>query len=254
MGLLAMAALDAGGDVTGIIPRKLKDSERILNNLTKTIMVEDLWDRKKRMFQMADAIVSLPGGFGTADESLEMLYWANLALHNKPLVLVNIENYWDDLISYLHTLPDFDDRFMLVVDTIQDVIPALSAYELIEVNTTAERYPHFEDEISRATSEPIIIDHPSVENSYYAVCALGLKQLHKHKRPIGFLNTDGQFDGLIKWMETAAKERFITQQCLKLFDIADTRDELAKKLSEQDYVEIDLHGAKWGPREDEKDV
>ena len=97
MGLLAIAALEAGAHVTGIIPRKLKDSERILKNLSDTVMVEDLWDRKKRMFKQADAIISLPGGYGTLDESLEMLYWAALNLHNKPLVLVNIEGYWDFL-------------------------------------------------------------------------------------------------------------------------------------------------------------
>ena len=250
MGLIALSALENGAHVTGIIPRKLKDSERILSNLSDTVMVEDLWDRKKRMFKQADAIISLPGGYGTADESLEMLYWAKLSLHNKPLVLVNVENYWKDLINYLKTLPDFDDRYLLVVDKVEDVIPALQNYQPLPPVEDTDRYPHFEDEICRETEEPILIDKASVENSYYAICALGLKQLHKHKRAIGFLNTDGQFDGLLNWINTAAEEKFITQKCLELFNVDTDRETLRETLSHQQYVEVDLHGAKWGPAED----
>lgn len=261
MGLVALSALDAGAHVTGIIPRKLKDSERILTNLSDTIMVEDLWDRKKRMFRAADAIISLPGGFGTADESLEVLYWAKLGLHNKPLVLINIEGYWNTMISYLKTLPDFDPRFLIVVDTVEEVIPALSTYApplpppqaggkpAKQAGGDETHYPHFEDEITRETQEPIIIDIPSVENSYYAVCALGLKQLHKHKRPIGFLNPNGEFDDLIAWFETAAKETFITENCLKLFTVGKEKEALSQNLKHQTYIEIDLHEAKWGKKE-----
>ena len=253
MGLLASAALEEGGHVTGIIPRKLKDSERILTNLSETVMVEDLWDRKKRMFRIADAIISLPGGFGTMDESLEMLYWADLGLHNKPLVLVNIEGYWDELISYLKTLPDFDERFLIVVDTVDDVMPALQAHEPLPApSEEPDHYPHFEDEICRSTDEPIVIDRASVENSYYAICALGLKQLHKHKRAVGFLNTDGCFDGLLSWIEKAAKETFITQHCLELFTVGTDEAALREELRTQQYVEIDLHNAKWGERRKEK--
>jgi hypothetical protein len=246
MGLLAMSALDSGAHVTGIIPRKLKDSERILENLSDTVMVEDLWDRKKRMFALADAIVSLPGGFGTVDESLEVLYWANLGLHNKPLVLVNIEGYWNDLIAYLRTLPDFDERFLIVVDTVEEIIPALENYTSPPAVPLPDHYPHFEDEITRGTSEPILIDTPSVENSYYAVCALGLKQLHKHKRAIGFLNRNGDFDHLLEWFKRAAEETFITQNCLKLFTTGEEEASLREALKHQQYIEIDLHGSKWG--------
>ncbi len=214
-------------------------------------MVEDLWDRKKRMFRAADAIITLPGGYGTADEALEVLYWGNLGLHNIPLVLVNIEGYWDDFISYLKTLPDFDPRFLIVVEHIEDVIPALKSYT--PPPTPAEEpdhFPHFEDEIARDTKEPILIDKASVENSYYAICALGLKQLHKHKRAIGFLNEDAEFDGLLKWIDTAAQEKFITRNCLKLFTIGTNEAALRKELRTQTYIEIDLHEAKWGKAED----
>jgi len=250
MGRVALAALDAGAHVTGIIPRKLKDSERILTNLSDTIMVEDLWDRKKRMFAMADAIVTLPGGFGTVDEAMEVLYWGNLGLHNTPLVLVNIDGYWNDMITYIKTLPDFDTRFLIVVNAPEDVIPALEKYSPPPApTTTAERFPHFEDEIARDTNEPILIDIASIENTYYAICAIGLKQLHKHKRAIGFLNEGGEFDGLLKWINAAAIERFITQHCLELFTVGTDENALREELRTQEYIEIDLHEAKWGEAE-----
>ncbi|MFK7839717.1 MAG: TIGR00730 family Rossman fold protein [Bdellovibrionales bacterium] len=247
MGRVATAALNEGAHVTGIIPRKLKDSERILKNLSQTIMVEDLWDRKKRMFNMADAIITLPGGFGTMDEALEVLYWGNLGLHNTPLVLINIEGYWDDIIAYIKTLPDFDERFLAVVDSVEDVIPALENFTHPPAPISqADRFPHFEDEIARDTKEPILIDIASIENTYYAICAIGLKQLHKHKRAIGFLNESGEFDHLISWIKTAEKERFITQHCLELFTVGTDEADLRKDLSNQEYVEIDLHEDKWG--------
>lgn len=246
MGILATNALQAGGHVTGIIPRKIKDSERVLQNLSETIMVEDLCDRKKQMFLMADAIISLPGGFGTLDESLEVLYWANLGLHNKPLVLVNIERYWTPLIEYLESLSDFDPRFLIVVDQIEDIIPALQNWDAPPAVKTPPHLPHFEDEITRDTNMPILVDRANIENSYFVICALGLKQLGKHVRGIGFLNTDGRFDALLRWIHHAAEETFITQKCLKLF--ADDADEsaLRENLSKMEAVHIDLHKDKWG--------
>ena len=198
MGLVAKGALESGAHVTGIIPRKLLDIERAMEGLSEKVIVEDLWDRKKRMFALADAIISLPGGFGTMDESLEVLYWGNLGLHNKPLVLVNVEGYWDDMITYIKTLPDFHEQFLIVVESVEDVIPALKNYKPLPDVETPDHYPHFEDEITRETKDPIVIDIPSVENSYYVICALCLKQLHRHKRAIGFLNQDGEFNHLLK--------------------------------------------------------
>lgn len=251
MGLLARHALKAGGHVTGIIPRKLKDIERELEGLSEAIIVEDLWDRKKRMFLRADAIVSLPGGFGTLDESLEVLYWGNLGLHDKPLVLVNIEGYWDGLIAYIRGLPDFDERYLVIVDGVEDVIPALEKWGGMTPIEEPDSFPHFEGEIVRDTEDPIVIDKATVENSYYAVCALGLKQLDKHRRPIGFLNTKGQFNGLLKWFEKAAEETFITKYCLKLYAAHENEQMLRAILANQESVHIDLHQEKWGARVEE---
>jgi uncharacterized protein (TIGR00730 family) len=248
MGRLAAGALNAGGKVTGIVPRKLQDSERILKNLSETVLVEDLWQRKKKMFELADAIVTLPGGFGTLDETLEVLYWGKLKLHAMPVVLVNTDGYWIKLIEYLRTLRDFDQRFLVVVDNVEDVIPALKAWNEPQIAKQDGHFPHFEDEIMRKTNEPIIIDQPSVENAYYAVCALGLKQLGKHTRPIGFLNKDGQFDALLSWFQRAAQEHFITDKCLKLLDAAPDEKTLQDLLKNQHAVSIDLHKEKWGER------
>lgn len=252
MGILAKNALEAGGHVTGIVPKNLKDSERILGGLSETVLVEELSDRKKKMFLMADAIIALPGGFGTLDESLEALYWGAKKLHAKPLVLVNVEGYWDDLIPWLHTLPDFDPAYLIVADGLDDIFPALKRWPRPSVPAGIhEHYPHFEDEIMRKTDEPVFIDRATLENAYFAVCAIGLKQLHKTKRPIGLLDTDGQFGGLISWFQRAAGESFITQDCLKLFDTGENETALRELLKTQPYIEIDLHTAKWGPREQE---
>lgn len=251
MGLLAKAAMANDAFVHGIVPEKIRDSERILKGLSETTMVHDLWDRKKRMFEEADIIVALPGGFGTLDESLEMLYWGYLSLHSKPLVLVNIEGYWNPLIAYLKSLPDYDARYVIIVDTVEQVFDLNLEKESPDdfAPGLADRYPHFEDEITRDTNAPIILDTPSIENSYYFVCALGLKQLGKHSRPMGILNKNGAFDGLLDWFKTAEKEKFITDKCLRLFDSAENLETLYRLMEKQDEISIDLHAEKWGESE-----
>jgi hypothetical protein len=247
MGVLAKAVLKNGGDVTGVVPQKLKDSERVLQGLNDLIMVNDLWDRKQRMFDMADAVLALPGGFGTVDESLEILYWAALKLHNKPLVLINIDGYWDELIAYIHTLDDFDDRYLIVVDNVDQVDEALRGWIPVVIPPgVSYHFPHFEDEISRRTFEPVVVDLATVENTYYAICAMGLKQLAKHRRNIGFDNAKGQFDALNKWIKRAHEEKFITDKCLNLYALDSDREALNEKLSTMEFVEIDLHKEKWG--------
>lgn len=248
MGILATAAMKAGAHVTGIIPRKIKDSERILSGLNDMIMVEDLCDRKKQMFLMADAILALPGGFGTLDESLEVLYWGGLGLHNKPLLLINIEDYWGPLITYLKTLPDFDDRFLIVVDSVAEALPALENYSPPPRVKVPPHLPHFEDEITRDTAMPIIVDRANVENTYFVICALGLKQLDKHQRHIGFLNDQGQFDDLLKWITQAHVEKFVTDYCVQLFDVDADEETLRAKLKDQPEIHIDLHTEKWGSK------
>lgn len=245
MGALAQSALKNGAAVTGILPRKLQDSERILEGLTRTLLVEELCDRKRLMFEEGDAIVVLPGGFGTADEMLEALYWGSLKLHSKPVVLVNIEGYWNDLIEFLETLPDFDPAYLIIVDEVDQVLSALAEWATLPPRETPAHMPHFEDEISRGTDQPIIIDRATLENAYFVVCALGLKQLDKHQRKIGFLNPDGVFNSLFDWTESAHREHFITDHCLQLFDSGTDFNDLLQKLEKQNIISIDLHRDKW---------
>ncbi|MCK5284630.1 MAG: TIGR00730 family Rossman fold protein [Alphaproteobacteria bacterium] len=249
MGTLAINALKNGANVTGIIPEKIKDNERMLHSLTKTIMVEDLCDRKKLMFMMADAVIIMPGGFGTLDEGLEVLYWNWLGLHNKPIVLLNIDNYWTKIIDYLNSLTDFNKNSLIVVNNVDEIIPTL---EKITTQTTMKippHLPHFEDEITRNTAQPIIIDRANIENTYFVICALGLKQLGQHNRAIGFLNTNGTFDKLLKWIEISAEETFITTKCLKLFSAHNDENVLRQLLEKQEAVKIDLHKEKWGAKQ-----
>jgi uncharacterized protein (TIGR00730 family) len=106
MGLLADAALAADGRVTGIIPSHIADMEVAHQTLTELIVVKTMHERKKMMFDRSEAFVILPGGAGTLDEMLEMLTWKQLGLHSKPIILANIDGYWDRLLAVLRHAVD----------------------------------------------------------------------------------------------------------------------------------------------------
>lgn len=102
MGRVADAALEAGGEVTGVIPHGLVAMEVAHGGLTRQIEVETLHERKARMTELSDGIAVLPGGYGTLDELFETLTWLQLAIHDKPVCLLNIGGYWEGLITQLH--------------------------------------------------------------------------------------------------------------------------------------------------------
>jgi len=101
MGLLADAALGAGGKVTGIIPSRLRDKEVAHHGLTELVVVDSMHERKRLMAERADAFAILPGGIGTLDETFEILSWKQLRLHDKPVLLVDIGGYWGPLRTLL---------------------------------------------------------------------------------------------------------------------------------------------------------
>ncbi|MEM7070381.1 MAG: TIGR00730 family Rossman fold protein [Pseudomonadota bacterium] len=104
MGTLANATLSAGGQAIGIIPHFLKNVEITPPHLTELIVTDTMHERKKIMTSLADGFIILPGGLGTLDEFFEILTWRQLGLHNKPIVVMNINGFWDslkDLISHL---------------------------------------------------------------------------------------------------------------------------------------------------------
>ncbi len=101
MGAVANAAQAAGGVTLGVIPQHLLDREVGKRDLTQFVVTEDMHERKKVMFMNSDAIVVLPGGAGSLDEFFEVLTWAQLGLHRKPIVLLNSEGYWTPLVKLL---------------------------------------------------------------------------------------------------------------------------------------------------------
>jgi hypothetical protein len=101
MGAVADAALAAGGEVIGILPEVLSGREIAHTGLTTLELVPTMHIRKARMHALADAFIALPGGYGTLDELVEALTWAQLRIHAKPCILVNTANYWDGLIRFL---------------------------------------------------------------------------------------------------------------------------------------------------------
>jgi uncharacterized protein (TIGR00730 family) len=102
MGAVADAALAAGGRVVGVIPEHLMRPEVAHQNLTELIVVDTMHTRKRTMAQRADAFVVLPGGYGTYEETFEMITWLQLALQSKPVGLLNVGGFYDRLIEFLH--------------------------------------------------------------------------------------------------------------------------------------------------------
>jgi uncharacterized protein (TIGR00730 family) len=103
MGALADAALAEGAEVIGVLPAALNGREIQHTRLTKLELVETMHERKARIHELCDAILVLPGGYGTLDELLEALTWAQIGLHAKPCILINTAKYWDGLLAFLDT-------------------------------------------------------------------------------------------------------------------------------------------------------
>lgn len=124
MGAVARAALDGGAEALGVIPTHLMGRERGMTDLTALIVTETMHERKKVMFMNADAVVVLPGGAGSLDEFFEVLTWRQLGLHNKPMVLLNVEGYWDPLLALLRHVVDqgfAEPRMQSFVTDVPDV-------------------------------------------------------------------------------------------------------------------------------------
>lgn len=133
MGALAHAALDHGGNVTGIIPDFLTRREHALRGAQELIVTRDMHERKWLMFEKADAFVALPGGVGTLEELVEQLTWVQLGRHKKPILLANIKGFWDPLCALLEHMKMLQfiraglDFNLLVADKVADILPMLQA-------------------------------------------------------------------------------------------------------------------------------
>jgi len=103
MGAVADAALAAGGEVIGVLPEALSGREIAHKGLTSLELVNTMHERKARIHELSGAILALPGGYGTLDELLEAITWAQIGLHAKPCILINTLNYWKGLLAFLDT-------------------------------------------------------------------------------------------------------------------------------------------------------
>jgi len=126
MGELADAALVAGGEVIGVIPRTMIAEERAHRHVTELIAVDSMHERKRRMADLADAFVALPGGIGTLEEVIEIFTWLQLGLHAKPVGLLNVDGFYALLVAFL--AHQRDERFLTAAH-----------HDLLAVEADAER-------------------------------------------------------------------------------------------------------------------
>ena len=131
MGRVANASLKNKGKVIGVFPMSLKNLESEHQGLTEIIMVGTMHERKQIMFERSQAVVVLPGGFGTMDEMFEILTWKQLRLHNKPIVIFNHQGYWDPLVKLMDNIigSGFATKetatYYKVVDTLEGIFDAM---------------------------------------------------------------------------------------------------------------------------------
>jgi len=144
MGTVARAVMADGGMVTGIIPESLVAIEKPYNDLTDLIVTKDLHERKMLMFKRSDAFVALPGGIGTLEELVEQLTWVQLAHHQKPVVLVNTDDYWRPLLDLMAQMRaegfirnGLEPAFH-VLEEAEAVVPLLQTYGVGGVVRTAD--------------------------------------------------------------------------------------------------------------------
>jgi uncharacterized protein (TIGR00730 family) len=133
MGALAESVLDHGGFVTGVIPDFLTDREHMLTRAQERIITRDMHERKRTMFERADAFVALPGGVGTLEELVEQITWAQLGRHKKPILIANIDGFWDPLcilLNHMRQLAFIRAGLavnLLVAERVEDILPKLFA-------------------------------------------------------------------------------------------------------------------------------
>ena len=147
MGAVASSVLDHGGMVTGIIPDFLKLRENALKRVQEMIVTPDMHERKRLMFEHSDAFVALPGGIGTLEELVEQLTWQQLGRHTKPVLLANIDGFWEPLFALLMHMRETQfirqglSVDILKADRVEDILPRLQAAAAIAPEGTEAMEP-----------------------------------------------------------------------------------------------------------------
>lgn len=145
MGIVADAALEAGGRVTGIIPRALYDKEVGHDRLSELYIVASMHERKTMMAALSDAFIALPGGYGTLEEYVEVLTWSQLGFHAKPCVLLNADGFYQGLLNFFDHLVDEGfvlprlRQLVLTAGTIEELLHLLQNYEPIGTDKWLEK-------------------------------------------------------------------------------------------------------------------
>ncbi|WP_416190852.1 TIGR00730 family Rossman fold protein [Neisseria sp. CCUG12390] len=138
MGTVADAALAHGGEVTGVIPTFLREKEVAHPNLTELVETPDMTVRKTKMIELADAFVALPGGIGTYEELFEVLSHAQLRLHAKPIGVLNVEGFFNPLLTLLQQtaaqgfMPQANMNLLCVADSPSELLEKMAAYRFID--------------------------------------------------------------------------------------------------------------------------
>lgn len=135
MGAVADGVLQKGGEVFGVLPIFLQSKEIAHDRLTELFLVETMHERKTKMNELCDGVIALPGGFGTLEEFFEMLTWAQLGLHKKPIAILNIDGFYDSLITFIQTTVDkgflkkVNQDMMIISENIEELLHKMKNYQ-----------------------------------------------------------------------------------------------------------------------------
>lgn len=135
MGAVANGALSNSGKVIGVLPTFLKSKEIAHTGLTELILVDSMHERKTKMNELCDGVIALPGGFGTMEELFEMLTWGQLGLHKKPIGILNINGFYNSLITFLDhmvvmgLLKERNRKMVLISENIDELLTKMKTYQ-----------------------------------------------------------------------------------------------------------------------------
>ena len=202
MGALAESVIDHGGQVTGVIPDFLVARELMLQRAQERIITRDMHERKRIMFERADAFVALPGGIGTLEELVEQLTWAQLGRHKKPILLANIDGFWDPLCALL-------DHGGRVTGVIPEFLTGREHVMARAQEVVVTRDMHERKRIMFERADAFVALPGGVGTLEELVEQLTWAQLGRHKKPILIANIEQFWEPLLALLDHMRKLEFI---------------------------------------------